>query len=261
MGRMTHAEVLQVENQSVGVIPAPVNFPASGTIWGFPYVLVPNGLPRGWDDVVARQVEMLNEQDARRREQQAVVRADIRRRHENEMRRREMAKVAVVKSTIQLETGEKREGVTASSRVFFVYVTPTGAEMTISKCPCIVKAWSRANGAFDGDSRTVITEYEVKSPTTLKMVNLQSRFGKPKRVVNLMIDVNPEEATIDLQGLDAFGRFKGRGKVCLRDSTYFVNREGFKLTDTVLKEHFGLKVLQPPTKMGAGKTVRSLIFE
>jgi hypothetical protein len=47
----------------------------------------------------------------------------------------------------------------------------------------------------------------------------------------------------------------------LKDSTYFVNREGFKLTDTVLREHFGLKVLQPPVKMGAGKSVRSLIFE
>ena len=168
---------------------------------------------------------------------------------------------AVVKNTIQLETGERRDGVTASSRVFFVYVTPTGAEMPITRCPCLTKEWSRANGAFAGDSRTVITEYVVKSPTTLKMVNLVSHFGKPKKVVNLMIDINPDEATIDFQGLEGFGRFRGRAKVCLRDSTYFSNREAYKITEGVMKDQFGMKILQPPKNMGAGKRVRSLIFE
>jgi hypothetical protein len=93
------------------------------------------------------------------------------------------------------------------------------------------------------------------------MVNLQSTFGKPRRVVNMMIDINPEAATIELRGLDKFGTFKGRAKVRTVDSTYFVNRETFKLTDAVLVEHFSMRVLQPPVKSGAGKCVRSLIFE
>ena len=63
-----------------------------------------------------------------------------------------------------------------------------------------------------------------------------------------------------LPGEGGFGKFRGKAKVDYKTSTYFSNREGFKLTENVLKEHFGLRTLQPPTK-GAGKNVRSLIFE
>lgn len=194
--------------------------------------------------------------------QQDVERAEVEMRTEytlHERGSREMAN-APTKNILQLETGEQRE-TNRASRVFFVYVTPTGAEMPISKCPGLKKEWGRTNGAFGGESRQTITEYTVTMPCTIKLVNLQSTFGRPKRVVNLMIDLNPEAAVIELKGLDGFGLFKGRAKVRVEQSTFFVNRENTKLTDTVLKEHFGLRVLQPPIKGGGEKKVRSLIFE
>jgi len=189
-------------------------------------------------------------------------RAEMEMREQQELRERRDREVAQTstKITVQIETGEKRER-NSASRLFFVYVTPTGAEMPINRCPGLKKEWGRTNGAFDSESRQSLTEFTVQSPCTIKMVNLQSTFGRPKRVVNLTITVDPEAATIEVKGLEGFGMFKGRAKVDYEKSTYFVNRENFKITEAVLKEHFGLRVLQPPVKGGGGRCVRSLIFE
>lgn len=189
---------------------------------------------------------------------ESIAQMEMRMEAEERERREEMAKTPA--NTIQLETGEKRE-TNSASRLFFVYVTPTGAEMPISKCPGLKKEWGRTNGMFESDSRQTITEFAVQSPCTIKMVNLQSTFGRPKRVVNLMINIDPEAATIEVKGLEGFGTFKGRAKIEYTKSTYFVNRENFTLTEAVLKEHFGLRTLQPPLRTGGGKSVRSLIFE
>lgn len=204
----------------------------------------------------------LNEEHRRQIEwyiQMASIREGEMRRHlEEEVERREaMAKAPT--NTVQLETGEQREA-NASNRVFFVYVTPTGAELALSKCPSLSREFTKTEGAFGSNSRRTLAEYNVKAPCILKMVNLQSSFGKPRRVVNMMIEIDPEAATIEVKGLEGFGMFKGRAKVLPKQSTYFVNRENFSLTTEVLKEHFGLRTLQPPVKAGAAGRARSLIF-
>lgn len=162
--------------------------------------------------------------------------------------------------TIHLETGELREGMSASARIFFVYVTPTGAEIPITKCPHLTKVYGRTDGGFDGATRLTTVEYGIKFPCTIKMVNIFSVMGRPNAVANIFVDLNDDLASIELNGLEGFGKFKGRGKVDLKRSTFFMGRERIQVTDSLVKERFNLRTLLPSKKGGAGKPKRSLIF-
>lgn len=166
----------------------------------------------------------------------------------------------MTKNTIQLETGENREGTTMSCRLFFVYVTPTGMEMPLSKCPLLYKCFSNSHGGFDGSSRLVTAEYEVKGETTLKMVNIVSQYGSPRRVVNLVLHLSPDDAAVSISGLNKFGKFQGRCKVDYDESTYREPHKIRKLDMQVLKDEFAFSLIQPPKKVG-GSGARSLIFD
>ena len=170
-----------------------------------------------------------------------------------------VTKGPVNKNTIVLETGENRNPASAD-RIFFVYVTPTGAEMPITRCPSLVKIGSHSFGGFEGNSRILTTEYAVRTPTLLKMVNIVSQLGSPKKVVNLFIKVSADEASICLYGLNKFGKFKGRGKVEYADSSYREVAKVVPVTMALLKKEFGFTLLQQPSKTG-GKRTRSLMFD
>jgi hypothetical protein len=165
-----------------------------------------------------------------------------------------------VRPTIQLETGEDRIDKFHSARLFFVYVTPTGVEVPITKCPSLTKIGSKATGGFDGGSRRVLTDYELRAPTMLKMVNIVSKLGTQKRVANLFIHTGPEEASIQLVGMDGFGKFKGRGKVLYDLSSLREDKINTPITLQVLKDIFGMTMLQPPIKSGVCAP-RSMIFD
>jgi hypothetical protein len=164
--------------------------------------------------------------------------------------------------TVYMETGEKRIGTTFSARVFFVYLTPTGAEESIYRCPHLKKKMIRNTGGFEGTSRTQVIEWEVSAPVTLKMVNLCTAFGQAGKKVDLYIDLDPAEASIEFNGLEEFGRFRGRGTIDYNKSSYRERGQASQLNDEIMKSLFGLRVVQPPlpTK-GKKHRVRSLIFE
>ena len=162
--------------------------------------------------------------------------------------------------TIQLEMGERRVNNQSSARLFFVYVTPTGAEVSLSKCPSLRRVWGQTTGGFDGGSRTQTVEYEVRSATRIKMVNLVSVLGRARRIVNLFVDVDPNAAVIKFHGLDEFGGFTGRGKPDYRASSFSEHKSQYNFDDAMMKGTFGLHVLQPPRGIVGKKAVRSLIF-
>jgi hypothetical protein len=164
-------------------------------------------------------------------------------------------------NTITLETGEQREGKVASSRLFFVYVSPTGAEISIHKAPSLKRVFSRPTGGFEGSSRLVNAEFEVKGPTRIKMVNNHTRLGKPTIYVNLYLNVGGKHSLIDMTGLQDFGRFRGRAEIDIAGSTITTrDRKRVKLTPDTLKKYFGLRILQAPPDAGQDSDVRSLIF-
>jgi hypothetical protein len=170
-----------------------------------------------------------------------------------------MAKAEALKvGNIILETGQQQER-QASNLLFFVYVTPTGAEISIGKCPHLQRVWGQTEGGFEGQTRIQRTEFRVLSPTTIKMVNICTVFGSPKRTVNLFIDLAPDHASIELTGLESFGLFKGRGKINMRKSYYREHQDMSAFTNDMIKELFNFKILQPPRIEGA-KKVRSLIY-
>jgi len=164
----------------------------------------------------------------------------------------------VMSNNILLETGQKQER-QASSLVFFVYVTPTGAEVSMGKCPHLRRAWGRSEGGFEGTSRLQRSEYQVLAPITVKMVNIATTFGSAKRMVNLFLDLDPGHAAIEFTGLDGFGTFKGRGKINLKKSSFREHTNSHNLNDEILRDIFNLKILQPARVQGKNK-VRSLIF-
>jgi hypothetical protein len=166
----------------------------------------------------------------------------------------------VSENIIHIETGELREGGRSSARLFFVYMTPTGGEAPIYKCPFIKKIGGWTDGGFEGNTRQSTTEWEVKSACTLKMVNIYSVYGRPSHVANLIIEVDPEQAAIELSGVEGFGKFKGRAKVNKKRSTFKIGHGPFIINDDTLRNSFGFKILQPPKKGAGGKATRSLIF-
>jgi hypothetical protein len=161
-------------------------------------------------------------------------------------------------SNVMLETGQQQER-QASNLLFYCYVTPTGVEISLGKCPHLKRVWGQSEGGFEGSTRIQRTEYQVTAPVTIKMVNICTRFGDEKRMVNLFIDLDPNVAAVEFTGLEGFGLFKGRGKVNFKKSSYKENKQVHAVNDAMLKDLFSIKVLQPPRVQGKAK-VRSLIF-
>jgi hypothetical protein len=164
----------------------------------------------------------------------------------------------VMANNILLETGQKQER-QASSLIFFVYVTPTGAEVSMGKCPHVRRTWGRSEGGFEGTSRLQRTEYQVLAPITIKMVNIATTFGSAKRHVQIFLDLDPGHAAIDFNALDGFGSFKGRAKINFKKSSFREHTTAQNLNEECMREIFNLKVLQPARVQGKSK-VRSLIF-
>lgn len=163
-------------------------------------------------------------------------------------------------STMQLEMGERRVNNQSSSRLFFVYVTPTGAEVSLGKCPSLRRIWGQTTGGFDGGSRTQTVEYEVRAATRIKMVNIVSAMGRTRRIVNLFVDLDPNAAVVKFNGLDGFGSFAGRGKCDYKASLFVDHKTEYRFDDAMMKTNFGLHVLQPPRGAMGQRKVRSLIF-
>jgi len=169
-----------------------------------------------------------------------------------------MERGTVMANNILLETGQRQER-QASSLIFFCYVTPTGAEISMGKCLHLRRTWGRSEGGFEGTSRIQRTEYQVIAPIMIKMVNIATTFGSAKRNVNLFLELDPSHAAIELHGLDDFGTFRGRAKINYKKSSYREHTDAQNLNEQIMKDLFGLKVLQPARVQGKAK-VRSLIF-
>lgn len=167
-------------------------------------------------------------------------------------------KGTVMANNILLETGQKQER-QASSLVFFVFVTPTGAEVSMGKCPHLRRTWGRSEGGFEGTTRLQRSEYQVMAPIMIKMVNIATTFGSAKRMVNLFLELDPGHAAIEFSGLDGFGTFKGRAKVNYKKSSFREHTTSHNLNEEIMRDLFAMKVLQPARVQGKNK-VRSLIF-
>lgn len=174
----------------------------------------------------------------------------------------EVARVArATEPRIVLETGTQREGTMMSSRTFFVHVSPTGAEMPIGQSPVLKKEYSQGHGRFGTPDYMQTTAYILRGEGRLKMVCLSSSFGRPRTVINLYIDIGPDLEVIELTGAGGCGKFSGRGRIDKKNSLISENRSALEITDKVLKENFGYKVLQACTAASAArKGVRSIIF-
>ena len=160
---------------------------------------------------------------------------------------------------IILETGSNRQGTTMSSRTFFVYVSPTGAEMPLGQCPVLKREYIQNHGKFGTPDFRQTAAYILRGESRLKMVCLSSTFGRPRRVLNLFVDIGTGKDVIEFYGSGECGKFSGRGELDIKSSVLSENKQELELTPQLLKELFGYRILQRGTareKSGA----RSLIF-
>ena len=165
---------------------------------------------------------------------------------------------------IRMEAGTLRQGTTLSARVWFLFVTATGAEVPLTKARGFLeRKWGRNRGGFNGTTQLTIFEFEVLKKCRVKMCNNVSAFGKKNRFVNLFVDLDPDAASVEFHGLEEHGLFQGRGAVDYEES-YMTERGGHEttqLTEAVMKQYFGLRMLQPPRHSGKAKhKVRAIIY-
>jgi len=153
---------------------------------------------------------------------------------------------------VTLVTGMDRNGTTSSSRTFFVFCSPTGAEVPLKECTGMKRIWSRGGNPGRDQGVETTTEYEVKEPVRIKMVAIYTSFGKRKEFGNIYLDLDENFEMIEMTGLNSFGGFKGRARIEKRMSN---------ISDDDLKERYHLIVTGPPNgKVPRVGNTRSLVL-
>ena len=152
--------------------------------------------------------------------------------------------------SIEIITGEHRDGTKKSVRSYLFYVSPTGKETALKDCPYLKRSSMRPKGEFGTGDRTLLAEYTVEHPVVLKLWTDCTNFGKPKKMKSIFIEVGEMHPEISLTGFEGFGLFKGHGKVLLQQS----------VIDTAqLEADFSYEVLRAPITANQ-KSTRSLVF-
>lgn len=138
---------------------------------------------------------------------------------------------------VTLMTGMQRDGMNSTSRTFFVFVAPTGAEVPLKECSGMKRAWSRGGNPGRDQGVDTTTEYDVREPVRIKMVAIYTAFGKRKEFGNIYLDIDENFELIEITGLNSFGGFRGRARIEKRLSN---------ITDDQLKERYHYMVIAPP---------------
>ena len=92
---------------------------------------------------------------------------------------------------VELEFGEKSFGMTARSRTYFFYVTPTKRETSMKDCPHLRVAWMQPIEETDDGTRVTRMGLTVTQPVTIKMVCMPTSFGRPRSRDMIYIDLDP----------------------------------------------------------------------
>jgi hypothetical protein len=149
-----------------------------------------------------------------------------------------------------LEFGEKRLGMQASARAYFFYVSPTGQETGMNKCPHLRITWSRGGNQDQDGTRIMEWGILASMPITLKMACMHTAFGKPTNRKFIYLDLHPDAERLSITGPGDFGTFLGRAKIN-------VEKSGIPMAE--IKKNFKIEVLAMAAA-GQGDDVRSLIF-
>lgn len=162
--------------------------------------------------------------------------------------------------TIRLRFGESREGMRGSNRLYFFYVTPTGIEASLGKAKLALSPrWSRTTGEISS-GRIITSEYDLLQPCSIKMVNMYSNFGKPRKNINLYLNLGEEHACIQLKGYEGFGEFVGNAEVDLEKSSSGIGQYATTIDEDFLKEYCDYDVLTPPQSTSSNASSRKLIW-
>jgi len=181
--------------------------------------------------------------------------------HESERRNEDKTMTEPV-TNIRLETGVLRKGRNLSARLWFAFVTRTGAEVPLKQHGSALEdVMFRPVGGFKGTTQRTIHEYRLLQPCRIKMINNCSSFGKLNQMINIYIDLHPDDAAIEIQGVEEFGLFQGRGAIDYRNSTFREHHRNYEMNEDIMKQFFGLRLLQPPRGITRGRRkVRSLLY-
>ena len=145
---------------------------------------------------------------------------------------------------IRLESGKINE-LQRSGWFFARHITPTGLEVPLRDCPHLT---FKDRGPGENSDMPAV-RYTVSAPTRLKLINIVTSFGRPRRAHNIVLRLDPQAAVIRIHGIEGLGSFLGRAEV------------DFSAEDTTFKNLKDLKswltyeiVSPPPTPEKGEKT-------